>query len=228
VITLNNTAALKSVLFILFFGLTCVICDAAVFQEGAYINTTNASTSFISNTAFDIVVVKDNEIDFHTSDGWSNLTTVPSNHIDMTISKWNMSGDYRKVWNESSVAHDTVTTHTITGYPVNTMSHVIVDGAPYSTQLYDGGSVSWVYYGGYSNHTFDVIIEPDRVVVDVTPASPSSTDNLKIININTLGVYVTTGTSMFGRITSVISEGYILLSFLAVIIGAIAILRYLN
>lgn len=88
--------------------------------------------------------------------------------LDIAITTWEKTGDYRKVWTESSsVSGLTDTVHTLGDLAANTYYNVKVDGVlgndvsgPNCTNgvcLSNAiGEISFTYGGSYSTHTFEV------------------------------------------------------------------------
>jgi hypothetical protein len=75
--------------------------------------------------------------------------------LNIDVSAWNKTGDYKKIWHESS-ATETSTTHIIGDFPANTPVQILRDGAKYaSVTTNDTGYINWVYNGGDSTHEFD-------------------------------------------------------------------------
>lgn len=155
--------------------------------------------------------------------------TPSSDNISVTISKFNDTGDYKKTWNESSSNHTVTVSHTIGGFPANTMVRIVCDGSLYTSATSDFfGQISWVYSGGYSDHTFDAIPDASSIKATVSLKTPASSDNLKTININSTSIVTGTTSSLFGSVLSSIGGGYSLLALCVIILGAVGILRYLG
>lgn len=120
-------------------------------------NITNVSLEVNDLTHDDYATTTDS-IRFKKSNLWSNFTIQPDNQINVTIDRWDVTGDYIKIWNESSSIANTATVHQITGFPVNTFIDIYRDGIIYDSIKSDSlGTVNWVYNGGYSEHTFEAI-----------------------------------------------------------------------
>lgn len=123
-----------------------------------------------------------------SSSATANLTVTPvggfptgdySEFLNITISKWNTSGDYSKTWTESSPAA-TSTVHTLGDLKANTYYAILVDGVQYVTVLTDGsGLATFTYTGGYSTHTFDVSEDttPPVAFTDSSPVAGANTSS---------------------------------------------------
>ena len=76
--------------------------------------------------------------------------------INVTVTQWEISGESRKIWTESSETHDIVTSHIIGGFPADTTIYINRDGVQYDSVVSnETGFIDWVYEGGYSEHTFE-------------------------------------------------------------------------
>lgn len=148
------------------------------------LNISNCTESIILTSSadnavvfLDSVVVGNNIIDsvneLHMQNGLNyvvipNLQITSTSKVSVNISEWEGSKNYHKVWTESSETHNAVTTHTIGGFPANTLIQINRDGVKYETVTSDAsGTITWVYDGGYSTHEFEAFVA-DHVEVTST------------------------------------------------------------
>lgn len=91
-----------------------------------------------------------------------NFSIIPSDYNNFTISNisiWGTSGDYRKIWNESSTNATTTSLHYIRGFPNLAYVTIYVDGSLASTIKADNaGGITFNYVGGYSEHQFETLL----------------------------------------------------------------------
>ncbi|MBZ0176563.1 MAG: hypothetical protein K8F55_14900 [Candidatus Methanoperedens nitroreducens] len=85
-----------------------------------------------------------------------NISLIPSSDsVNITVSIWNTTGDYRKVWNESSSNHSVTTQHTIGDFPIHTNVIVLKNGATYGNFPSNStGAITFIYSDGYSEIQF--------------------------------------------------------------------------
>lgn len=85
------------------------------------------------------------------------MTIIPSSFpLNLTIRTYNTTGDYRKLWNESSTNASVTTAHTIGDFPAGRLINISVDGTVYGTyQSNATGYIVFTYTGGYSEHEFE-------------------------------------------------------------------------
>lgn len=120
---------------------------------------TNVDINFSVNNTYDYVDVGGTYIDF----GKGIFTITPTNPINLTIITWENSGNYSKVFNESSANPVTITTHIFSAgsFPINTVIQINRDGIVHAYVPSDAvGALSWTYTGGYSPHLFEMTIAP--------------------------------------------------------------------
>ena len=86
---------------------------------------------------------------------YSDLKVVPSiDSVNVTVDSWSAT---EKVWTLSSETQQSVT-HTIGGFPASTDIDIYRDGIDYATVRSNStGYITWVYDGGFSEHTFEAI-----------------------------------------------------------------------
>lgn len=96
-----------------------------------------------------------------------------SEFLNVSISKWNKSGDYSKTWTETSTTA-TSTVHTIGNLKNNTYYNILVDSTQYASMLTDGtGQGTFTYAGGYTTHTFDVAEDTGAPVAAAPTIAPT-------------------------------------------------------
>ena len=83
--------------------------------------------------------------------------------VNVTVSKWNTSGDYIHIWNESYANHKTATIHDLGGFPANTQVVIYQNNVYYTTVISNyNGYIQWTYPGSYSDQQFTAM--PNRLV----------------------------------------------------------------
>jgi hypothetical protein len=117
------------------------------------ISLQNNTAKFYSNGTIDFL--SNNDYDTQT-----NFSVIPSsNSINVTISTWNTTGDYKKQWNESSSNSSVTTQHTIGDFPSLTNIEILIDGVSSAVIMSNSsGYISFNYVGGYSEHQFETQI----------------------------------------------------------------------
>ncbi|MHB1163492.1 MAG: TIGR03790 family protein [Minisyncoccota bacterium] len=94
--------------------------------------------------------------------------------MDIAINTWDTSGDFKKVWTESSPMA-TSTAHTVGDLASSTAYGIAVDGTFIATSTTNSsGSLSFTYTGGYTTHTFTVANDAPAAF---TLSSPSDGTN---------------------------------------------------
>ena len=92
-----------------------------------------------------------------------NATIIPSvDAVNITVSMWNTSGDYRKIWNESSETHNVVTSHVIGSFPATARIQLNVDGVKQAEFTSNSSGQIEFAYTGYSEHTFEAFLEDEQ------------------------------------------------------------------
>lgn len=103
----------------------------------------------------------------HTGGPTAHMTVTPvggflptdySEFLNITITKWNTSGDFAKTWTETSTSA-TTTLHSVGNMNPGELYNVTIDGVtpPYTQARADtSGTLTFTYTGGYSTHTFDL------------------------------------------------------------------------
>ena len=119
---------------------------ATLSMTNVFINAINTITS-TQNT---LTVPK------HVTSSIVNASFITNGTINVSISNWNTTGDYRKTWNESSNINNIQTSHVIGDFPANTMVMVYKNGTNYTSVTSNStGYINFTYAGGYSNLQFD-------------------------------------------------------------------------
>lgn len=133
-----------------------------VYEDGKY-RYTNA-TSGSTTASFDIT----------PSDGFPAANY--AQWMDVSIDTWNLSGNYYRKWLETA-GSGVISDHRIDGLRANGSYLVKVDSVAIGTyqQADSGGVLTFVYDGGYSTKTFELIEDSTAPVTTLT-ASPSSPD----------------------------------------------------
>jgi hypothetical protein len=85
------------------------------------------------------------------------MTVIPSSGtVNVSVSQWNTSGNYEKIWNESASNNSISTQHWIGSFPAGKLITISRDGDYYkNVQSNSTGYIEWTYTEGYGNHTFD-------------------------------------------------------------------------
>lgn len=82
-------------------------------------------------------------------------TVVDGGNVTTNVYKYDIG---HVIWKESSDDHSAITLHTIGGFPANTDIDIYRDGIDYDTVRSNStGYITWVYDGGFSEHTFEAI-----------------------------------------------------------------------
>jgi len=95
-----------------------------------------------------------------------NMTIVPSsNSINVTVTKWDTSSDFQKIWRESSLTHNVNTTHTLGDFPPNTFIQITKNGASWNTYTSNTtGYITFVYTDGYTDINFEADVVTQNTV----------------------------------------------------------------
>ncbi len=119
------------------------------------------NVTFVLNSTyinFSATQIYDN-IDIGYSDftfAGSPFGVAPTGIINVTIATWNITNDYRKVWNESSADPGVTTQHIMGGFPISKSIHVNKNAANWHSYISNStGHVSFLYSDGYSDIQFD-------------------------------------------------------------------------
>lgn len=100
--------------------------------------------------------VLSNSRDIYSTDTIIPFAVIPTGDwVRVNITTWTTNS---KVWTEDMDSPDGTTTHTIGDFPANTDIDIYRDGIDYDTvQSNSTGYITWVYDGGFSEHTFEAI-----------------------------------------------------------------------
>jgi|GEM_PF-5932404 hypothetical protein len=81
-----------------------------------------------------------------------------SGEINITVTQWD---ETKKVWKESSEAHDTKTRHIIGDFPANNEIRILRDGVDYEVVVSnETGFIDWTYTGGYNDeYKFEAFVD---------------------------------------------------------------------
>ncbi|WP_162197630.1 hypothetical protein [Methanosarcina horonobensis] len=131
--------------------------SAVTIPDDVIIGLGNANLS-VDNLTSDSFIVENDTFSFYISDNWHSLQlsdTESDSNVWFSISTWTSS---QKVWTVSSDTQQIIT-HMIGGFPANRNIIVYRDGVKYDTIHSDSsGALTWVYDGGFSEHTFSMIV----------------------------------------------------------------------
>ncbi|HFC10920.1 MAG TPA: hypothetical protein ENJ75_01885 [Candidatus Kaiserbacteria bacterium] len=112
--------------------------------------------------------------DFSVTPSGGNYLATTSQYMDITINKWETTGNKNKEWTASSSSgefktHATSTTYAVGDLIPNTYYLFKIDGAASTTAINNNsqctngiclssssGKIDFTYIGGYSTHTFDI------------------------------------------------------------------------
>lgn len=91
-----------------------------------------------------------------------NFSIVPSSdYVNVYFTTWNTTGDYRKVWNETSPNASVITTHTVGDFPVDRIVQVKKNGYYYNDYTSNStGHINFIYNNGYSEIQFTAELLP--------------------------------------------------------------------
>ncbi len=97
--------------------------------------------------------------------------------MDIGITTWDTSGDYKKVWTESSpIATSTV--HTVGDLASSTTYGIAVDGTYLASSTTNtSGSLTFTYTKGYTTHTFTVANDAPAAFSLVSPSNTAITNS---------------------------------------------------
>lgn len=100
--------------------------------------------------------VLSNSRDVYSTDTPVPFSIVPTEDwVRINITTWETN---HKVWTEDMDSHDGTTTHVLGNFPANTDIDIYRDGIDYDTVRSNStGYITWVYDGGFSEHTFEAI-----------------------------------------------------------------------
>jgi len=141
------------------------------------------------------------------------------NSVNVTVSTWSNT---QKVWTLSSETQQSVT-HTIGGFPANTDIDIYRDGIDYATVRSNStGYITWVYDGGFSEHTFEAIVSSETQVTVNNPGEVSVNSNV-ITTSETQYI-----NDLYNNVTSTITSGYTLAGLMLIALAGGLVLRYLG
>jgi hypothetical protein len=105
-----------------------------------------------------------------------NVSIIPiSGEINITITQWD---ETKKVWKESSEAHDTSTRHIIGDFPANNEIRIFRDDVDYEVVVSNKtGYIDWTYTGGYGD-------EYEFEAVSDYTVPPIVTDHASLTNVS--------------------------------------------
>jgi hypothetical protein len=156
------------------------------------------------------------------------LTVAYTDPVDISITHWNTTGDYSKLWTESSESHDMHTTHVIGDFLPNRLITINRNNTYYATaQSNDTGYINWTYTGGYSNQTFEAADRFAQITVQSQGAHVNITENSDALSVTSSDGYTAMG-GLLESITGSITSGISIASLVIIIIAVLGILRYLN
>lgn len=145
-----------------------------VYGNGKFRNTVDDSDSNATDTAKLSIVPQ------------SSQTT---NWLDLSISIWNVTGDYHKHWTENgdNLDHATETVHTIGDLVAGKKYTLTIDTASPSGKITStdciqsgictadtNGEITFTYTGGYSDHIFDLTDNIPPAFSGISPAEGAS------------------------------------------------------
>ncbi len=106
--------------------------------------------------------------DVQVTDKLAEMYITPdTGNVLINVDIWSTTGEYKKLWTESSETHATITRHIIGGFPASAQIQVKRDGVNYALiNSNDTGYIDWTYDGGYSEHTFEATVVSASIVTD--------------------------------------------------------------
>lgn len=101
---------------------------------------------------------------YTNTDSAVNMTVIPSSGtVDVSVSKWNTSENYEKIWNESVSNNSITTQYKIGSFPAGELITISRDGDYYETvQSNSTGYIKWTYTEGYGDHTLDATLSSSQ------------------------------------------------------------------
>ena len=113
-----------------------------------------------------------------------NATIIPtSDSVNITVNMWNTSGDYRKIWNESSETHDVTTSHVIGDFPANARIQLNVDGVKQAEFTSNSSGQIEFAYTGYSEHMFEAFLEDGQGQKPIANFSANTTEGFAPLSV---------------------------------------------
>ena len=131
------------------YNATTTIYDP--YRQGIWYSTGNQVITTIDKTHTTKLIIKTNSTNPLVQKLKATIT-VSENSIDISVKKWNTSGDYYKIWNEYSTNPGVTSQHTIGDFPNNQVIQIKKNGVNwhiYTTN--SSGFISFDYDEGYSS-----------------------------------------------------------------------------
>lgn len=99
-----------------------------------------------------------------------NMNIIPSSDsVNVTVSTWQTSGSYDRIWTENSSNHTLTTYHSIGGFPSPGIVTVKKNGVAWNTYTSNStGYITFNYTEGYSDVVFEAIFIPPPPASKVT------------------------------------------------------------
>jgi len=119
---------------------------------------------------------------YTNTDSAVNMTVIPSNGtVNISVSEWNTSGNYEKIWSESVSNNSIGTQYNIGSFPAGKLITISRDGDYYTTvQSNSTGYIKWIYTEGYGDHTFDATLSSSQNTPMDTTSKKEEDKNIQI------------------------------------------------
>lgn len=133
-------------------------------------------------------------------DNTVNMVVRPSSDsVNVTVTSWGTSGDYRKIWTENSINSSATTFHNIGDFPANVPVFIKVDGVITGSTTSNGtGWITYTYSGAFSNHTFEsYLTTEERAVLQSNWCNPYASNSYGMLSIGTILTFVVAAVLLF-------------------------------